>query len=274
MSNQGDFNTYIYIPVKCNESIKKRCELCFDVLFKLIEMKHKECYNKSKEKNLLCHNDINKGEIHKHIYYQLYKLNEHIKENNIEKDFKEPLHITISGSLNLKRYMINSFINKIKEELKNQNSFYLFFRNEVDLYKSQKNTKYFCSYTVKEDQQELYLNTLKEKINKILNEFDLKDTHLNRIYHLSLAYTNINLDVLLEKENKKCVEEETFFWPNINELILNKDIKENRLDDLYIYVNCIHIRIGYKLYKIPFKSFDDNLNVSDSYDSYMSSTDE
>ncbi|ETW55586.1 hypothetical protein PFUGPA_02351 [Plasmodium falciparum Palo Alto/Uganda] len=152
--------------------------------------------------------------------------------------------------------------------------FYLFFRNEVDLYKSQKNTKYFCSYTVKEDQQELYLNTLKEKINKILNEFDLKDTHLNRIYHLSLAYTNINLDVLLEKENKKCVEEETFFWPNINELILNKDIKENRLDDLYIYVNCIHIRIGYKLYKIPFKSFDDNLNVSDSYDSYMSSTDE
>ncbi|EWC74519.1 hypothetical protein C923_04805 [Plasmodium falciparum UGT5.1] len=144
----------------------------------------------------------------------------------------------------------------------------------LDLYKSQKNTKYFCSYTVKEDQQELYLNTLKEKINKILNEFDLKDTHLNRIYHLSLAYTNINLDVLLEKENKKCVEEETFFWPNINELILNKDIKENRLDDLYIYVNCIHIRIGYKLYKIPFKSFDDNLNVSDSYDSYMSSTDE
>ncbi|ETW55584.1 hypothetical protein PFUGPA_02349 [Plasmodium falciparum Palo Alto/Uganda] len=107
--------------LKCNESIKKRCELCFDVLFKLIEMKHKECYNKSKEKNLLCHNDINKGEIHKHIYYQLYKLNEHIKENNIEKDFKEPLHITISGSLNLKRYMINSFINKIKEELKNQN---------------------------------------------------------------------------------------------------------------------------------------------------------
>ncbi|CAC9699061.1 U6 snRNA phosphodiesterase, putative [Plasmodium sp. DRC-Itaito] len=273
MSNQGDFNTYIYIPVKCNERVKKRCELCFDILFKLIEMQLKECYTKSKEKNLLYNNDINKGEIHKHIYYQLDKLNEHIKENNIEKDFKEPLHITISGSLNLKRYMIASFINKIKEELKNQNSFYLFFRNKVDLYKSQKNTKYFCSYTVKEDQQELYLNALIEKINKILNEFDLKDTHLNRIYHLSLAYTNINLDVLLEKK-KKCVEEETLFWPNINELILNKDIKENSSDDLYIYVNCIHIRIGYKLYKIPFKSFDDNLNISDSYDSYMSSTDE
>ncbi|CRG95151.1 U6 snRNA phosphodiesterase, putative [Plasmodium gallinaceum] len=272
MTNKGDFNVYIYIPVAYNEIIKKRSEYCYDILFKLIN-KQFNIYNvKSNQNDLFTkqNNELNKEEILKHIYYQIDNLNIDKKvQYDEKKDIEDSLHITIVGSVQIKRYMISSFINKVKEEMKNQNCFYLFFKKDVDLYKSQKNTKYFCSYSVNSEQQKLHLDPLIKKINKILNQFGLNNNYVNRICHVSLAYTDTSLETILEK-NKLNVND--MFWPNINEIIIDNNSNHNT-DDFYIYVNCIHVCIGNKLYKIHFKNFS-NSNLLESDDFYVSSTDE
>ncbi|CRH01647.1 U6 snRNA phosphodiesterase, putative [Plasmodium relictum] len=269
MSNKGDFNVYIYIPVTYNANIKKRSEYCYDILFKLIEKQYIICNDKSNHNIILSKqsNDINKEEFLKHIYYQIDDLNTDKKvQTNKETVTEEPPHITIVGSVQIKRHMISSFLNKVKEKLKNQNCFYLFFKKSVDLYKSQKNTKYFCSYTVSDEQQKLHLDPLIKKINEILNNFDLNNNYVNRICHMSLAYTDVSLEVILEK-NKLNIKDT--FWPNISEIIVDNS-SDFSSDDFYIYVDCIHICIGNKLYKIHLKNFN-NLNFLESDDSYISS---
>ncbi|VWU48467.1 U6 snRNA phosphodiesterase, putative [Hepatocystis sp. ex Piliocolobus tephrosceles] len=289
MSNIGNFFTYIYIPVKCNKITKQKSKACFDTLLNLIE-KQLIIYNSQELSTLFGDSPngrINKEEISKYIYYQLDKLNiHHQKNDNIQnKCFENELHITIVDLVHIKEYMIESFISKIRKELKNQNSFYLFFNNEVDLYKSQNYSKFFCAYTVNEEDQELHLNSLINKINNLLTQFGLSNNFVNRNCHVSLAYTNIDLTKLLKKE-KLSIDQTC--WFNINKIIkedsevereINTDIISSNTtfiscDDFYIYVNCICVRIGKKIYKIPFKSYNDKLLSIHSDDSYITSSDD
>ncbi|SBT79982.1 U6 snRNA phosphodiesterase, putative [Plasmodium malariae] len=280
MLNKGNFSSYIYIPVKCNKSVKKKCELCYEVLCKLVEKQFSVCNDKRKNANFYNgkNNSLNKEEISKHIFYQLDNLNlGKNKQNGLEEtDFNEPLHITIAGSVHIKKHMIVSFIEKIKEELQNQSC--------VDLYKSQKHTKYFCCYSVKWDQQELHLNSLINKINGVLEKFGLPNNYAKRMCHISLAYTDVNLEFILEK-NK--LNTKGSFWPDISEIIeednsekhtksevrTSTDVHSPSNNDVfYIYVSRICVRVGNKLYEIPFKSFHDDLNFLPSDSSYASST--
>ncbi|SBT40158.1 U6 snRNA phosphodiesterase, putative (USB1) [Plasmodium ovale wallikeri] len=288
MSNQGDFNSYIYIPVRSSEEVRKRAKVCHAVLRKLVEKQFALGTGQWKDPSFCLGKggETQKGEISRHLFYQLDSLNvdgrkqeemeeemeEKMAEKMAEEDFKDPLHVTIAGSVHVKRHMITSFIGKIREELNNQYSFHLFFGGNVDLYRSQKHTKYFCAHSVKREQQELYINSLIGKINKILNHFGLTNDYVDRICHVSLAYTDICLDFLLQNKN---LDINSTFWPNIEKIIKDEyatDEDVTTYDDFYIYVNRICVRVGKKVYVIPFKHFDNEFDYTESNDSGGSSS--
>ncbi|SCP05328.1 U6 snRNA phosphodiesterase, putative [Plasmodium ovale] len=276
MSNQGDFNSYIYIPVRSSEEVRKRAKVCHAVLRKLVEKQFALDTDQWKDP-AFCHGkggETQRREISRHLFYQLDSLNvdRETQEEMEEDDFKDPLHVTIASSVHVKRHMITSFIGKIREELNNQYSFHLFFGGNVDLYRSQKHTKYFCAHSVKREQQELYINSLIGRINKILNHFGLTNDYADRICHVSLAYTDISLDFLLQNEN---LDVNSTFWPNIEKIIKGEyatDEAVTTYDDFYIYVNRICVRVGKKVYVIPFKHFDSEFDYIESNDSGGSSS--
>ncbi|CAD2102196.1 U6 snRNA phosphodiesterase, putative [Plasmodium vinckei brucechwatti] len=276
MSNQGDYYSYIYIPVKCNKDIKKKCEFCFGLLHKLLEKQLGISTNDNDSSNT--QNKKKEKEIKKHIFYQLYKLNDDqtkFKQAS-QNNSMDMLHITIADSLKIKRHMIEPFIEKIRESLKTQKCFYLFFKNTVDLYKSQKNDKYFCAYSVKEEDQKIHLNSIMEKINSILSDFGLSDIFsTNRICHMSLAYTDISLDALIQNNSLNINDN---IWFDINKIInYNNDQAQNEVNDsneFYIYVNSISIRVGNQIYEIPFNTiggYSYELYTDDSYNDSSSS---
>ncbi|GAW82130.1 hypothetical protein, conserved [Plasmodium gonderi] len=276
MLNIGNFNSYIYIPVKINESIRTKSQVCFDILQKLVEknlaiITDKESpaspYRNQKD-------ELDTRDLSNHVFYQLEKLNKFKnkkKGDGRQKEFNDPLHITIAGPVQIKRHMISSFVRKISEELETQSCFYLFFKNGVDLYKSQKYTKYFCAYSVIPEQQEAHLDILLKKINKILSQFGLINNYDNRICHMSLAYTNINLEPVLQ-ESKLNID--STFWSNIHEAVEDMHLHTCAEDgEFFIYVNRICVRVGNTVYESPFKAPQGDMDILQSDESYDSSTD-
>ncbi|CXJ03682.1 U6 snRNA phosphodiesterase, putative [Plasmodium berghei] len=278
MSNHGDYYSYIYIPVKCNKDIKKKCEFCFGLLYKLLEKQLSISTNDNDLPNSQNKKKEKESEIKKHIFYQLHKLNDdQIRfKQTPQNNSMDILHITIADSLKIKRHMIEPFIEKIRESLKTQKCFYLFFKNTVDLYKSQKNSKYFCAYSVKEEDQKIHLNSIMEKINSILANFGLCDIFsTNRTCHMSLAYTNTSLDALIQNNNLNINDN---IWFDINKIInYNNDKAQNEVNDpneFYIYVNSISIRVGNQIYEIPFNTiggYSYELYTDGSYNNNSSS---
>ncbi|CAG9473208.1 U6 snRNA phosphodiesterase, putative [Plasmodium vivax] len=277
MLNRGDFNSYIYIPVKNNEQVKKRSQVCFHLLQRLTEKQLAISKDKEEATNPYSNqrDELNAGESSKHVFYQLDELNEGGKKpkgESTKREYKNHIHITIADTVQIKRHMITSFVTKIREELQTQSCFHLFFKNSVDLYRSQKHTKYFCAYSVTPDQQETHLDVLLKKIEKVLGQFGLTNQYANRICHLSLAYTDINLGPLLE-ENQLNVGDT--FWPDIERIVGDNNLcssSTEESDQFCIYVNRICIRVGNTVYESRFRNLHDHLNVLQSDESADSST--
>ncbi|ANQ09955.1 Uncharacterized protein PCOAH_00041440 [Plasmodium coatneyi] len=277
MLSKGDFNSYIYIPVKNNDHVKKRSKACFELLQKLVEKQL--AISKDKEKIANPHNhqrdELNAGEASKHVFYQLDELNKcrkKTKGESTKEEFKNHIHITIADPVQIKKHMITSFVTKIREELQTQSCFHLFFKNSVDLYRSQKHTKYFCAYSVTPDQQETHLDILLKRIEKVLEKFGLTNQYANRICHLSLAYTDINLAPLLEESQLNVGDT---FWPDIQKIVEDNNLSSSSTpesEEFCIYVNRICIRVGNTVYESRFRSLHDDLNILQSDESGDSST--
>ncbi|GAB67624.1 hypothetical protein PCYB_121920 [Plasmodium cynomolgi strain B] len=279
MLNRGDFNSYIYIPVKNNEHVRKRSQVCFELLQKLVEKQLVISKDKEKATNPYNHerDELNAGEASKHVFYQLDELNKCRKKpkgESTKKEFKNHIHITIADTVQIKKHMITSFVTKIREELQTQSCFHLFFKNSVDLYRSQKHTKYFCAYSVTPDQQETHLDSLLKKIDKVLDTFGLTNQYTNRICHLSLAYTDINLGPLLEESQLNVGDT---FWSDIEKIVEDNNLSSSsssttESDEFCIYVNRICIRVGNTVYESRFRNLHDDLNILQSDESGDSST--
>ncbi|KJP85916.1 hypothetical protein AK88_04448 [Plasmodium fragile] len=277
MLNRGDFSSYIYIPVKTNDHVKKKSQECLDLLQKLVEKQLEISKDKEKATNP-CNNqrdELNAEEASKHVFYQLDALNKckkKPKEESNKKEFKNHIHITIADPVQIKKHMITSFVTKIREELETQSCFHLFFKNSVDLYRSQKHTKYFCAYSVTPDQQETHLDILLKQIEKVLKKFGLTNQYAKRICHLSLAYTDINLEPLLEESQLNVGDT---CWPDIGKIVEDNNLSSSSTsesDEFCIYVNRICIRVGNTVYESRFRNVHDDLNILQSDESEDSST--
>ncbi|EUD67742.1 hypothetical protein C922_01931 [Plasmodium inui San Antonio 1] len=277
MLNRGDFNSYIYIPVKNKEDVRKRSQVCFELLQKLVEKQLSISKDKEKETNPYNHqrDELNLGEASKHVFYQLDELNKcrkRTKQEGTKKEFKNHIHITIADPVQIKKHMITSFVTKLREELQTQSCFHLFFKNSIDLYRNQKQTKYFCAYSVTPDQQEMHLDILLKKIENVLEKFGLTNQYANRICHLSLAYTDINLGPLLEESQLNVGDT---FWPDIEKIVEDNNLSSSSTpesDEFCIYVNRICVLVGNTVYESRFRSLHDDLSILQSDESGDSST--
>lgn len=266
---------HIYFSIETTPKIKKRIKICRDVMCNLLKnlyFVNNELSNRPIQHNYINSTPTNKDFLHQTKYtfatspkdgFNLSDDDSSIVSTEVdqlsESDYINKaedyggIHITLAEYKHVQPNIIKSFIKELKERMKYQRPFILFFDNDIYLYRNKSKDKFYTALHVLNDMRARFLRSIFRKLRQLEEEFELVDLFCKRSVHASAVYTMENLEPLLKK-HKFNVDKKNK-WAAINKFVdedINKALQEDQ-ENVFAYINCFFIKTGRHVVCIPFK---------------------
>lgn len=266
---------HIYFSIETTPKIKKRIKICRDIMCNLL--KNLYFVNNELSNEPIQHSYINsvptdKDFLHKAKYsfdtpakggFDCSDDDSSIMSTEVdqfsESDYANKsedyggIHVTLAEYKHVQPHIINSFTKTLKEKMKYQKPFILFFDNDIYLYRNKSKDKFYTALHVRNGMRTQPLKLILQKLRQLEDEFELADLVYKRSIHASAVYTMENLEPLLKK-HKFNVDKKNK-WAAINKLAdaeINKSLHEDQ-ENVFAYVNCFFVKTGRHVVCIPFK---------------------
>lgn len=261
---------HIYLHIRVSSKMKKRLEMCRNVLCNLIRKNHFVLNEMSA--NPIEYDALNPPPNDRQFLPKVKYVFEdpdtdidvHEEENSSSSDQEhrlntcmklqityEGIHITLANFQNVQPLMVSQIIKELKNILKYQKPFIVFFDNNIYLYRNKMKTRFYVALHALKDEKPHSLKKLYHRIKHLGDTFQLYDDVPRRSIHASAVYTEEDLEPLLKKYKLNVNKNK---WPNINRLAdshVNRPLF-NEEYPAHAYISCLFVKTRKMITCIPF----------------------